>query len=113
MTEVRFTEQTLHEIANANFANIARASVDIDSVSAVLDGIDESLPCLGEISGMQYRAAALRAQVNSLVAAAGVLSAVASSFETLAHVSSRSLRALPTTEMPPAKVAKKATRRKP
>lgn len=112
MNEVLFTEATLHEIANANFAALLRACSDLRAVCNVVDGLDESLPTFDRSVELYERAAILRSQFTHGLAAVSALSAVASSYETLAEVASRSQGALPAEAEPVAKVAKKAKRRK-
>lgn len=112
MNEVLFTETTLHEIANTNFAALLRACSDLRAICNVVDGLDESLPTFGGSVDMYERAAILRSQFTHGLAAVSALSAAASSCETLAEVSARSLGVRLAEAEPVAKVAKKAKRRK-
>lgn len=112
MNEVLFAEATLHEITNANFAALLRACSDLRAVCNVVDGLDESLPTFARSVELYERAAILRSQFTHALAAASALSVVASSYETLAEVASRSLAVRPAEAEPVAKVVKKAKRHK-
>lgn len=104
------TLRALRNLYNETYASLERPCDDLQSVCAIVGELDPFLPDFESSASMSLNAATLRSQAKHAREAAEVLSAAASSFESLARLLSVSTDQIvsPVLAIAPAKTSRRA-----